>query len=360
MGSIINASIYIERNMPNTSKVFEYTGSGQHVPKDVISVRFHPSVVEIDIMAFHCCRSLREVVLNEGPKKISNHAFAGCGSLESITIPSSVEELDSAAFYKCSSLKEVVLKEGLKKIGSAFSSCETLKSITLPSTVTVIGERAFSDCMNLSEVVLNEGLEKIKWKAFEGCNSLQSITLPSSVVEIGRVAFCECINLSEVVCIEGLPKVEYNTFASCPALERIAFPDISTRLEDIIRAGQADVQNKIQQCINQGDIEWRRGNTVCIPAEVTRRKAGWGLVQQHLRQIVNWIKYYEMKEATTIFELALWKTKMDQQVEEDDERDCKKVKMDQAEDDTDRHDRNAYRVEVPGPVKDSIMKYLDL
>ena len=34
----------------NTSndEVFEYMGNGQRVPKDVVSVRFHPSVVEVD------------------------------------------------------------------------------------------------------------------------------------------------------------------------------------------------------------------------------------------------------------------------------------------------------------------------
>jgi len=46
-----------------------------------------------------------------------------------------------------------------------------------------------------------------------------------------------------------------------------------------------------------------------------------------------------MKEATTLFELALWKTKIDQVG------------------DIDPYDRDACRVEVPGPVKDSILQY---
>ena len=45
--------------------VFEYTGNGQTVPKDVVSVRFHPSVVEVDEYAFKDCQ-LKEVVMNEG------------------------------------------------------------------------------------------------------------------------------------------------------------------------------------------------------------------------------------------------------------------------------------------------------
>ncbi len=45
-----------------------------------------------------------------------------------------------------------------------------------------------------------------------------------------------------------------------------------------------------------------------------------------------------MKEATTLFELALWKSKIGHQSTND-------------------YDRSACRVEVPGPVKDLILKY---
>ena len=50
-----------------------------------------------------------------------------------------------------------------------------------------------------------------------------------------------------------------------------------------------------------------------------------------------------MKEATTLFELALWK-----------------AKIDQVEDGIYEHGRDLCRVEVPGPVKDTIISFLDL
>ena len=52
---------------------------------------------------------------------------------------------------------------------------------------------------------------------------------------------------------------------------------------------------------------------------------GWGLVERHYRQIANWIKYYELKEATTLFELALWKAKIDLVDETPFERDACRV-----------------------------------
>ena len=326
----------------NTSdnEVFEYTGNGQRVPKNVVSVRFHPSVVEVDDEAFQLCKLLKTVVLNEGLVKIGRCAFRGCKSLESITLPSTVTLISNAAFQSCGELRKVVLNDGLKKIhGQAFELCK-LQSITIPSSVVEFGWHAFVRCSSLNQVVLNEGLKTIGMQAFNECTSLERITLPSSVKEIGSFAFYQCINLREVVFSGELPKIEHNTFDRCSTLERITFVNLSSRLEDIIQAGQVDVENKIQQCINQSEIEWERGDTIHIPVVAMRRRSRWDLVQQHFSQIVKWINYYEVKEATTTFELALWKAKIDQ-VDEADPR-----------------DRDACRVDVPGPVKDAIMQYL--
>jgi len=351
-------------------EVFEYKGNGQHVPKAVVSVVFHPSVVDIDNEVFCRCRSLRQVVLNDGLKRIgqeafTNGAFQDCDSLELISFPSTVTEIGYRAFYDCKSLKVVVLNEGLQKIGrNSFIGCATLESITIPSTVTRIDDYAFYRCSGLKKLVLNEGLKKIGGRAFYGC-ILESITIPSSVEEIGDCAFLSCIKLKEVVCSEVLPMIRPNTFNDCPILERITFPNLSSRLYDMIGAGHFDIQDKIQQYMNRGVIEWRRGGTIQIsPVEVMRfsrirRGDGWGIVKEHVRRIVNWIKYYEMKEATTIFELALWKAKIDQQVEEDAyARDRKKAKIDQVGDTDRQEDRDSFRVDVPGPVKDAILQYL--
>ena len=53
------------------------------------------------------------------------------------------------------------------------------------------------------------------------------------------------------------------------------------------------------------------------------------------------VSYYELKEATSMFELALWKSKLDQA------------------DATNATNRVAYRMDVPGPVKDTMLQYLD-
>ena len=57
-------------------------------------------------------------------------------------------------------------------------------------------------------------------------------------------------------------------------------------------------------------------------------------------KIGNLIQYYEVKEATALFELALWKAEISQSDEE-----------------VYPTNRHAYRVEVPGPAKDLILQY---
>ena len=66
----------------------------------------------------------------------------------------------------------------------------------------------------------------------------------------------------------------------------------------------------------------------------------WNDIRRDLGRIARLVSYYELKEATTTFELALWKSKLDQV------------------DATNNTNRAAYRIDVPGPVKDTMLEYL--
>ena len=46
-------SIGIIQVMSSNRYYFEYKGNDQTVPTDVVSVRFHPSVVKVDLRAFN-------------------------------------------------------------------------------------------------------------------------------------------------------------------------------------------------------------------------------------------------------------------------------------------------------------------
>ena len=70
-------------------------------------------------------------------------------------------------------------------------------------------------------------------------------------------------------------------------------------------------------------------------------RVDWKIVKQSFDKMYKLISYYELKEATSLFELALWK-----------------AKIDQVDDVIELASRDAYRIEVPGPVKDTILQYL--
>jgi len=295
--------------------VFEYTGDGCSVPKDITSVQF-----------------------KEGVQKIGDRAFYNCTSLESITVPSTVTEIGYNAFLRCCNLREVTLNDGLQKIrDGSFSKCTSLESTKLPSTVTEICDNAFHGCSNLREVIFNYGLQKVGVNAFYNCSSLENVTIPSTVTEFGNYAFQSCYNLREVIFIDGLQKIGDYAFYNCVALERFLFPTISYRLKNIIQTSHwEEFEGKVNEV--RGVVQWESDELfVSRPTH-----HNWNDTKRDFGKTTRLVSYYELKEATTTFELALWKSKLDQT------------------DVTNLTNRTAYRIDVPGPVKDTILQYLDI
>ena len=340
--------------------VFEYTGDGCSVPKNVTCVQFNeglqkightaffnctslesitiPSTVtEIGSNAFNSCINLREVIVNDGLTKVGHGVFSNCTSLKSITLPSTITEIDTCAFKKCSNLREVTFNDGLQKIGGwAFYKCTSLESITLPPTLTAeISNDAFGDCRNLKELILNDGLQKIGISAFYNCTSLKRVILPPTLVEIGMNAFHSCSNLREVE-LNGALQYGINMFGNCDALERFLFPTISYRIENIIQTSHwEELEDKLNEV--HGVVQWESDEL--FVSRVTPQN--WDDISRDIGKITRLVSYYELKDATTTFELALWKSKLDQA------------------DASNTTNRAAYRIDVPGPVKDTILQYLD-
>ena len=67
----------------------------------------------------------------------------------------------------------------------------------------------------------------------------------------------------------------------------------------------------------------------------------WGVVQKKRDTILELISFYERREKTCLFELALWK-----------------AQISIAEENQYPVDRQACRIDVPGPVKDALLQYL--
>ena len=125
----------------------------------------------MEISPFFECESLAAVAVPEGAIP-GEMAFAGCTSLESVTLPASLVSLEEYLFLGCSSLQ----------------------SIDLPAGLVSIGEGVFHGCA-LASIALPQGLLSIDNLAFFGCEQLESIFLPASVQDIGEFAFLRCDSL---------------------------------------------------------------------------------------------------------------------------------------------------------------------
>ena len=114
---------------------------------------------------------------------IGNHAFAHCGDLTSIEIPSSVKKIGDDAFRDCYSLKSIEIPFNVSSIGNlTFSRCESLTSVNIPSSVTSIGDRAFRCCSGLKSIEIPESVIFIGYRAFSYCDRLTKISIPKKFV----------------------------------------------------------------------------------------------------------------------------------------------------------------------------------
>ena len=263
--------------------IFVYMGGNQRVPNGVRRARIHKSVKIVRANAFRDRRQLISVEFHDGVEIIEEGAFYGCDSLRGPIKLMVVKIIKRQAFSCCYHLTDVEFGDELETIEmSAFNSCYSLRKIRMPSVRTV-GERAFAWCRQLTDLECTETLEALHTGAFECCFKLERIALPllkGDMVE-GSV-FYGCDNLIAVDLVGGI----HQTVASLH-----------------MESWRNEMTNEINR-INQ-----------VLPTTTSGRKSA--AVQQWMESVINHLDRYKaehkaiLKEATTLLELALWKSKLD-------------------------------------------------
>ena len=110
--------------------------------------------------------------------KISDFAFQGCNSLNSVTIPDSVTSFGDEVFVGCNYLTSISFGNNLKYMGYApFYGCKSLKNVILPDNLILVPMLAFYECTSLESIIIPDGVTGIGDSAFAGCSSLTSITI---------------------------------------------------------------------------------------------------------------------------------------------------------------------------------------
>mmetsp|Transcript_28739 Transcript_28739/g.48953 ORF Transcript_28739/g.48953 Transcript_28739/m.48953 type:complete len:242 (+) Transcript_28739:102-827(+) len=208
---------------------------------------------------------------------------------------------------------------------------------TLPG-VKKIAARAFQGCTKLKWFICHEGVEMIEERAFNDCRSLERFTCPSTLADIGNGAFLGCHELKEVVLNEGLEKIGARAFIRCLSLGGLKFPSISRHLGMVdCESDKADILTAINETPHVSMVE----GDVLISGAPLDGGNNWMTCKESLVRILRAIANVKLKEATTVFELALWKEKMlEGSVVGDGSR-----------------NREACCIDVPGRVKHAIMQF---
>ncbi len=261
--------------------IFVYTGG--RAPHDVRRARICESLDTVPRDAFTDCQ-LIEVVGHNKLKKIEECAFMRCRRLRRLTKMNGVKEIEKDAFLGCYVLSELEFGK-LVIIGRfAFYNCDSLRSINLPS-LRRIGRNAFQGCTALTDAAFGEDLEMIEVRSFDGCTSLRRIAIPLKddlIVEndaFNRDAFHECDSLSRVDIVGGIHKT------------------ISSLHLESWRNEMREAIDRINQT---------------LPGEGGRAEAINRWIESVLRRMEHYKEEHRMlvKEAMTLLELALWKTKL--------------------------------------------------
>lgn len=184
---------------------------------------------------------------------IGSSAFAGCFSLESITIPSNAMfYAPNSCFSDCYNLKGLVLPTSTplsdyivggcrslyyvsipKMIGSvnvgqyAFNTCSSLKMLTIPEGITTIEESAISQCRNLHRIVIPNGITTIKSNALAG-SPLHISSLPSSVTVMASIL--SLIETDQFTFPNGITSLPTYLFNGNTNLRSATFPQSITKI----------------------------------------------------------------------------------------------------------------------------------
>ena len=230
----------ISYNLISKGNIAEVTGCHHYsgdavIPETVTYNDVTYSVTTIRKNAFTGC-SLNSIEIPSSITKICQEAFYN-GKATSVKIKDLAAwcNINFESYFKTNPLStashlflndeeihDLVIPDGVKTITShAFYYFSGLTSVKIPSSVTSIGTECFAYCTNLMEVKLPSNLKKIDWCVFQYCTNLTSIDIPDNTQTIYICAFDGCTNLKTVTLGKSVNNIQNGAFANCPSLEDI-------------------------------------------------------------------------------------------------------------------------------------------
>ena len=166
-------------------------------------------------------KDLTACEIKDGTTVIAAHAFYGCTTLKSVTIPASVKYIDTFAFNNCSSLKRVYISS-MKAWCSIEFADHTVNPLSLISKgttkETIDGKEVqltngmYLNGTVVTSVEITSDITSISDYAFYNYQVLESVYFSEAIKTIGNGAFGELSLNSSVKPIDGVQVQIYKVF----------------------------------------------------------------------------------------------------------------------------------------------------
>lgn len=157
---------------------------------NITNLQIGSNLSGISDYAFQGCATLQSVSFGNNLQTVGNGAFANCIRLSNCDIPSNsnIQALGKDAFYNCTALTNITIPIGVKAIGdSCFEGCSRLQTIDLcggselDTMLQTIGNSAFKNCSSLTSLTFPSQYSEsdLQIGVFEGCTNLQFVKVPN-------------------------------------------------------------------------------------------------------------------------------------------------------------------------------------
>lgn len=240
--------------------------------KNITSVHFPESLVNIQAYAFYGCENLHEVIMPGEVNSVWGSSFMYCPSLTRFIGPSASEDgrcligrryRNILYAFASNGLTEYTFPDGIDQISdAACQGHENLKKIIIPESVVHIGDYAFAGCTSLETVVLSSQINRFFNAVFSGCTSLTTIENTQNITDLSYYVFSQCTSLERVE-FPNLTSISDNPFYGCTSLMEVVSPLTSEDGRCLV-----DENGKLVTFIPKGIDQY------AIPSQV--RSIGWG------------------------------------------------------------------------------------
>jgi len=211
---------------------------------NIETVVFEGNPVDVGKYAFYYNTKLAKIF--GIVKSVSDHSFACCSGLESVSIS------DDATIER-----------------NAFEFCHSLKLVSLPTTLTTIEQYAFNKCTSLTSIEIPSDVTSIDVNAFNGATNLSEVRISSDSMVNPSTPYDATYNLGKI--FPYATKVELNLFAWNPVIGDYAFYG-ATALKSVI-AGS------VLQRISEIGANAFKGCTNLVLGDDPKFKNTWGYVK---------------------------------------------------------------------------------